>query len=142
MTKNTSTGSFDIIMSMEEVGGRDNVCLAFGAGLFRKLGWTSGDWLCFDANKLGFISLEKISDPSESLFYARKIKLANGFYKVCFYSRYYNFPQEIALSKDKASFNLNTRTLTLEIPPEYWQSATARVQELSVEDIAAAFKKL
>lgn len=142
MTKNTSTGSFDIIMSMEEVGGRENVCLAFGAGLFRKLGWSSGDWLCFDANKLGFISLEKISDPSESLFYARKIKLVNGFYKVCFYSRYYTFPKEIALSKEKATFNLTSRALTLAIPPEYWYTEPARVQELRVEDIAAAFKKL
>lgn len=143
MTKNTSTGSFDIILSMEEISGRDNVCLSFGAGLFRKLGWSSGDWLSFDVSCPGFISLEKMAAPSESLFYARKIKLNAGFYKVCFYSRLYNFPKDFYLSKEKAMFNLESRKLTLEIPAEYWQVATPpKVQELRVEDIAAAFRKL
>lgn len=148
MAKQMSSGSFDILLGREDVGGRLNICLSFGSGLFRKLGWTSGDWLEFDLNQQGFIALKKIPDPEPETtpFYARKIKLSAGFYKLCFYSRDYRFPKSVELSKEKASFNLNTRTLTLEIPEEYWLTSepepVIEKLELTVDDIAAAFKKL
>lgn len=148
MTKQMSSGSFDIFLGREEVGGRLNICLSFGSGLFRKLNWTSGDWLEFDLSREGLIALRKIAEPDPEAipFYARKIKLSNGFYKVCFYSREYRFPKSVEFSKHKASFNVNTRTLTLEIPEEYWQEVAPEPimhkPSLTVDDIAAAFKKL
>ena len=146
-TKNPS-GSFDIILSMEETGGRNNICLSFGSGLFRKLGWSSGDWLNFDANQDGAIALKKIPEPSGTPFHAKKIKRAGGFYKICFYSGRYTFPNKVGLAKDKASFNLETGALTLAIPDGYWQQqdvqppAPKPTGGLQVEDIAAAFRKL
>ncbi|MEN9503478.1 MAG: hypothetical protein RI964_2763 [Pseudomonadota bacterium] len=139
MTKKTSTGSFDIILSMETVGGRNNTCLSFGAGLFRKLGWSSGDWLSFDISEPSIIALQKIEEPStdSAALYARKLKLNAGFYKICFYSKNYNVTQAVELSKTTARFNLESRVLTLEIPEEYRKKAP-----LQVEDIAAAFRKL
>lgn len=148
MAKQMSSGSFDIFLGREDVGGRLNICLSFGSGLFRKLGWTSGDWLEFDLSREGFIALKKIPDPEPEAtpFYARKIKLSSGFYKLCFYSRDYRFPRSVELSKEKASFNLNTRALTLEIPEEYWQITEPEPfierAALTVDDIAAAFRKL
>ncbi len=139
MTNKTSSGSFDIILSMETVGGRNNTCLTFGAGLFRKLGWSSGDWLSFDISDPSIIALQKIDEPStdSAALYARKIKLNAGFYKICFYSKHYNVTTPVELSKTTARFNLETRILSLEIPEEYRKKAP-----LQVEDIAAAFRKL
>ncbi|MDD5393665.1 MAG: hypothetical protein PHE17_11665 [Thiothrix sp.] len=147
MTTKNAAGSFDIILGMEDIGGRSNICLTFGAGLFRKLGWSSGDWLQFDVSREGFIAFSKIPEPSETSFYAKKIKLVSGFYKICFYSKLYTFPKNAHFAKDKATFNLETRTLTLEIPNEYCQQPEEApqlkpIQELNVEDIAAAFRKL
>ncbi len=139
MTKKTSTGSFDIILSMETVAGRNNTCLAFGAGLFRKLGWSSGDWLSFDISEPSIIALQKIEEPEgdAAAFYARKIKLNGGFYKICFYSKNYHVNQPVELSKNTTRFNLETRVLSVEIPETYRQRAP-----LQVEDIAAAFRRL
>lgn len=145
-TKAQVSGSFDILLGMEDISGRSNVCLSFGSGLFRKLGWSSGDWLKFDASTEGIIALNKIPEPSEASFYARKIKLANGFYQICFYSKLFKFPSTpVYLPKEQAMFNLQTRTLSLHIPQEYQVSTDILlkpVHELQVEDIAAAFKKL
>ncbi|WML90003.1 hypothetical protein RCF98_13625 [Thiothrix lacustris] len=152
MNKKPSSGSFDIILDMEHVGHRDNVCMSFGAGLFRKLGWVSGSWLAFDTSETGKIAFHQVEEPSETTFNVRKLKLQGGFYKVCFYSPLYRFPKGVALSKEKALFNANSWTLTLAIPEEYWvlpeedvPPAQARAQvsrELSVDDIAAAFSKM
>jgi hypothetical protein len=148
MTTKNSTGSFDIILGMEEIGGRSNVCLSFGAGLFRKLGWSSSDWIQFDTSREGFLAFSKIPEPAETSFYAKKIKLVSGFFKICFYSKIYTFPKNTPFAKDKATFNLETRTLTLAMPLEYFTppepEAPVRkpIQELQVEDIAAAFRKL
>ncbi len=146
MTTKNSAGSFDIILGMEEISGRNNVCIAFGAGLFRKLGWSSGDWIQFDVSKESFISFRKIPEPSETSFYARKIKLTSGSYRICFYSKYYSFPQDTSFAKEKATYNIESRTLTLEIPEEYCLRPEEQPQNeskpLSVDDIAAAFRKL
>lgn len=146
MNKNTSSGSFDIILSMEYISGRENICLSFGSGLFRKLGWSSGDWLEFDTSEQGRISLHKVAEPSETAFNTRKIKLQSGFYKVCFYSGMYIVPDPVELSKDTASFNAESWTLSLQIPEDYWVSeqeqAMPPMRELTVDDIAAAFGKL
>lgn len=145
MSKKPSSGSYDIILDVESVGGRDNLCLSFGAGLFRKLGWSSGDWLAFDTSETGRISFKQVEEPSETVFNLRKIRLQSGFYKICFYSGLYTFPKAVELSKEKASFNVNTWTLTLEIPEEYRVSQTPQIQpprSLTVDDIAAAFSKL
>lgn len=144
MSKKPSSGSYDIILDMEYVGGRNNLCLSFGAGLFRKLGWSSGDWLEFDTSEKGQIAFKQVEEPTETLFNARKIKLQSGFYKICFYSALYKFPKAVELSKEKASFNVNTWTLTLEIPEEYQvsQEVLNQPRALTVDDIAAAFGKL
>lgn len=146
MSKKPAPGSFDIILDMEHVGGRDNLCLSFGAGLFRKLGWGSGDWLAFDTSETGKIAFKQVAEPSETAFNLRKIKLQSGFYKVCFYSPLYSFPKAMELSKEKASFNANTWTLTLHIPEDYHvPPIPPEIQPprtLSVADIAAAFSKL
>lgn len=144
MNKKASPGSFDIILDMERGSGRSSICLAFGAGLFRKLGWSSGDWLEFDTSKPGFIAFKQVEEPSETLFNARKIKLQSGFYRICFYSALYQVGKAVELSKEKASFNANTWTLTIEIPEEYRVSEEVLNQPraLTVDDIAAAFSKL
>lgn len=146
MTIKHSSGSFDIILGMKEIGGRNNLCLSFGAGLFRKLGWSSGDWIEFDTSQPGSISFKNIPPPDETYFYARKIKLTSGFYKICFYSKQYIFPQHTVFSKEKAIYNIETKVLTLEVPDAYRQSPEEQIQNeiksLKVEDIAAAFRKL
>jgi hypothetical protein len=146
MTTRNSAGSFDIILGMEEISGRNNVCISFGAGLFRKLGWSSGEWIQFDVSKEGFIAFHKIPEPGETSFYAKKIKLTAGFYRICFYSKHYVFPQDTPFAKEKATYNIESRTLTLEIPEEYCQQPEEQPQkeskQLSVQDIAAAFRKL
>jgi hypothetical protein len=144
MTKKPSSGSFDIILDMEHGSSRSSLCISFGAGLFRKLGWSTGDWLAFDTSKPGFIAFSQVEEPSETLFNARKIRLQSGFYKLCFYSALYKFPKAVELSKEKASFNANTWTLTLEIPEDYRvsQEVLNQPRTLTVDDIAAAFSKL
>lgn len=145
MTKKASSGSYDIILDMENIGGRESVCLSFGSGLFRKLGWSSGDYVEFDTPETGVISLRKVADPSETAFNTRKIKLQSGFYKICFYSGSYLFPKATELSKYDASFNIHTRALSLQIPEEFWvveDSMPTPHAELTVDDIAAAFSKL
>ncbi len=150
MSKSSSSGSFDIILDMEHIGHRDNLCLSFGAGLFRKLGWVTGTWLAFDTSESGKIAFNQVEEPSETTFNVRKLKLQAGFYKICFYSPLFRFPKAIELSKEKASFNANSWTLTLDIPEDYWVLPEANVspaqapvsRELSVDDIAAAFSKM
>ena len=143
-----SSGSFGIILGMEDIGGRSNLCLSFGSGLFRKLGWSSGDWLQFDVSQENIIAISKIPEPTETSFYAKKIKLSSGFYKLCFYSKLYKFPRPaVELSKDKATFNVQTRALSLAMPSEYVVMPEPEPQlkafkDLQVEDIAAAFRKL
>ncbi|MEZ5451221.1 MAG: hypothetical protein R3E93_00165 [Thiothrix sp.] len=144
MSKKPSSGSFDIFLGMEYVGGRSSLCLSFGGGLFRKLGWSSGDWLEFDTSEPGKIAFKQIEEPAETVFNARKIKLQSGFYKICFYSALFKCPKSVELSKEKASFNVDTWTLTLEIPEEYRvsQEVLNQPRALSVDDIASAFSKL
>lgn len=141
-----ASGSFDIVLGMEDVGGRSNICLAFGSGLFRKLGWSSGDWLQFDLSQERVISLTKVDEPSETSFYAKEIKLVNGFYKLCIYTKAYAFPYNtVELAKDQATYNVHTRTLSLNIPEAYVTPPEPEVPPskiLRVEDIAAAFSKL
>lgn len=146
MSKKPSSGSFDIMLDREHVGSRTNLCLSFGAGLFRKLGWGSGDWLSFDTSEIGKIAFKQVDEPSETTFNVRKLKLQSGFYKVCFYSALYTVPKAVELSKEKASFNANSWTLTLAIPEEYRVSEQPPIEPpkrtLTVDDIAAAFGKL
>jgi hypothetical protein len=146
MSKKPSTGSFDIILDMEHIGSRDNLCLSFGAGLFRKLGWGAGNWLSFDTSETGKIAFKQVDEPSESTFNVRKLKLQSGFYKVCFYSPLYTFPKAVELSKEKALFNANSWILTLVIPEEYRVVEPVILEpikrDLTVDDIAAAFGKL
>ena len=150
MNKILSSGCFDIILDMEHVGYRVILCLSFGAGLFRKLGWVSGSWLAFDTSETGQIAFHQVEEPSETTFNVRKLKLQAGFYKVCFYSPLYRFPKGAELSKEKALFNANSWTLTLDIPEEYRVSPEEELpqvraqvsRELSVDDIAAAFSKM
>jgi hypothetical protein len=146
MSKKPSTGSFDIILDMEHIGSRDNLCLSFGAGLFRKLGWGAGSWLSFDTSETGKIAFKQVDEPSESTFNVRKLKLQSGFYKVCFYSPLYTFPKAVELSKEKALFNANSWILTLVIPEEYRVVEQVILEpikrDLTVDDIAAAFGKL
>lgn len=144
MSKKPSSGSFDIFLGMEHIGGRNNLCLSFGAGLFRKLGWSSGDWLEFDTSEPGKISFRQVEESSETLFNARKIKQQAGFYKICFYSALFKFPKSVELSKELASFNPKAWSLTLDIPEEYQvpQEVLNQPRPLTVDDIAAAFSKM
>lgn len=144
MDKKTSTGSFDIILEMERSAQRDNLCVAFGAGLFRKLGWGAGDWLTFDTSQTGKIAFKQIIEPNETVFNARKLKLHAGFYKLCFYTGLYRVPRQVYLSKETATFNVDTWTLTITIPEEYHvpPEVLNQPRPLTVDDIAAAFSKL
>lgn len=144
MDKKTSTGSFDIVLDTEHYANRDNLCVAFGAGLLRKLGWGAGDWLEFGLEQPGKITFRQMHDSAEDHINARKLKLQDGFYRICFYTALYRPSKPTSVDKEKAFFNLNTRTLTIEVPetchvpPEVLN----RPRELTVKDIAAAFSRL